>query len=90
MIALATQEFPVSQYPNLFFRQADASELSFRQEFDIVFSNAALHWVIDHRPVLRGIHNALKPNGKAIVQMVEAVGIEPTSKNHQTCCHSQD
>ena len=69
MIALATQEFPVSQYPNLFFRQADASELSFHQEFDIVFSNAALHWVVDHRPVLRGIYKALKPDGKAIVQM---------------------
>jgi trans-aconitate methyltransferase len=69
MIALATREFPVSQYPNLFFRQMDASELSFYQEFDIVFSNAALHWVIDHRPVLRGIYQALKPSGKVVVQM---------------------
>ncbi len=69
MIALATREYPVSRYPNLLFKQADASRLSFYQEFDIVFSNAALHWVIDHRPVLTGIYKALKPDGKAIVQM---------------------
>ncbi len=69
MISLASQKFSTSQYPNLIFRQMDASELTFKQEFDVVFSNAALHWVIDHRPVLRGIYQALKPNGKVVVQM---------------------
>ena len=69
MIALASQKFPTSQYPNLFFRQMNASALSFREEFDIVFSNAALHWITNHKPVLKGIYQALKPNGKSIVQM---------------------
>ena len=37
--------------------------------FDIVFSNAALHWIADHRPVLRGISRALKAGGRALLQM---------------------
>jgi trans-aconitate 2-methyltransferase len=51
-------------HPDLRFEQADASRLTFRDEFDVVFSNAALHWIIDHGPVLRGIAAALKPGGK--------------------------
>ena len=35
----------------------------------MVFSNATLHWVIDHRPVLRGISRALKPGGRLLLQM---------------------
>ncbi len=69
MISLASKKFPSSQYPNLSFREMDATSLSFLEEFDIVFSNATLHWIINHRPVLKGIYQALKPKGKAIVQM---------------------
>ncbi|MEO2069611.1 MAG: methyltransferase domain-containing protein [Desulfurobacteriaceae bacterium] len=69
MIAFASQKFPTSQYPNLIFIRMDASALSFREKFDIVFSNAVLHWITNHKPVLKGIYQALKPNGKCIVQM---------------------
>ena len=34
-----------------------------------VFSNAALHWVIDHLPVLKGVKKSLKPSGKLLFQM---------------------
>jgi trans-aconitate 2-methyltransferase len=54
---------------NLKFEIADASSLPFKHEFDVVFSNAALHWVVDHRPVLKGIAAALKPRGRALLQM---------------------
>ncbi len=69
MIALAEQRFPLATYPNLRFQLADASALPFQLEFDRVFSNAALHWVRDHRPVLQGIAAALQPGGKALLQM---------------------
>lgn len=69
MIALAKDRFSFSAYPNLSFLKQDVRELSFYQEFDLVFSNAVLHWVLDHRPVLKGIYQALKPNGRVIVQM---------------------
>ena len=51
------------------FMQMDAQALSFHERFDVVFSNAALHWVKDHKAVLEGIYKALKPKGKAILQM---------------------
>jgi trans-aconitate 2-methyltransferase len=69
MVRLAQQRFPPSDFPGLRFEQADASRLPFHEEFDVVFSNAALHWIIDHAPVLRGIYAALKPGGKALLQM---------------------
>jgi ubiquinone/menaquinone biosynthesis C-methylase UbiE len=37
-----------ARFPNLSFLEADASALPFHSEFDAVFSNAVLHWVLDH------------------------------------------
>lgn len=69
MIAFAAKTFPADEWPNLSFTVMDASELAFDREFDLVFSNATLHWVVDHRPVLRGIAAALKPGGRCLLQM---------------------
>jgi trans-aconitate 2-methyltransferase len=69
MIALATSRFLTGSVSNLNFQQADASNLPFANEFTQIFSNAALHWVLDHQPVLRGIYSALKPGGKVLMQM---------------------
>jgi len=35
--------------------------------FDVIFSNAALHWVDDHQAILRGMASVLKPGGRLIV-----------------------
>ena len=35
--------------------------------FDLVFSNAALHWVDDHEAILRGAAAVLKPGGRLVV-----------------------
>lgn len=69
MIDLAQKRFPLEQYPNLRFQVEDANRLPFTGEFSAVFSNAALHWLRDHRPALRGIADALRPGGKALLQM---------------------
>jgi trans-aconitate 2-methyltransferase len=66
MIDFARANF---EHGNAKFFQADASSLNFRDEFDVIFSNAALHWIIDHRPVLKGISGALKTSGRALLQM---------------------
>lgn len=55
--------------PNLAFRQVDARTLPFESEFSAVFSNAALHWVRDPRPVLAGIARALRPGGRCRMEM---------------------
>ena len=54
---------------NLAFLCLDAKEMSFGPEFDIVFSNAALHWVHDHLPLLKRIRRALRPSGRIMLQM---------------------
>ncbi|RUM41186.1 MAG: SAM-dependent methyltransferase [Desulfocapsa sp.] len=69
MIALARKHFPQSNHPNLSFELADASHLLFEKQFDLVFSNAALHWIKDHKPVLSGIQKSLKAEGRAFLQM---------------------
>lgn len=69
MVRFAAETFPPQQWPNLSFRVMDASRLTFDREFDVVFSNATLHWVLDHGPVLRGIFRALKPGGRCLLQM---------------------
>ena len=69
MIELACRTFTHNNPPNLRFIHMDACELNFHEEFDIVFSNAALHWVNDHRSVLNGIYLALKTPGRILLQM---------------------
>jgi trans-aconitate 2-methyltransferase len=69
MVTLAQSKYSADAFPNLRFQRGDASSLSFRNEFDIVFSNAALHWVLDHRPVLQGIFSSLKHGGRILLQM---------------------
>jgi trans-aconitate methyltransferase len=69
MIGFAQEHFPPQQFPNLRFLQADASALPFDAEFDAVFSNAVLHWILDHKPVLTGICRSLRPGGRCVLQM---------------------
>lgn len=69
MVGFARTSFPPERAPNVRFRVMDARELAFDAEFDVVFSNAALHWVRDHRPVLRGIARSLRPGGRCLLQM---------------------
>jgi trans-aconitate 2-methyltransferase len=67
MVRFAARSF--DQEPNLRFLLRDAAKLDFAEEFDVVFSNATLHWVIDHGPVLDGIQRALRPGGRLLLQM---------------------
>jgi trans-aconitate methyltransferase len=69
MVQYACDQFPKEDYQNLTFVEMDALALTFFEEFDAVFSNAALHWVIDHRTVLTGVKQALRPGGKLLFQM---------------------
>jgi SAM-dependent methyltransferase len=42
--------------------------LEFDQEFDAVFSNAALHWMRDPDAVIAGVRRALKPGGRFVAE----------------------
>jgi trans-aconitate 2-methyltransferase len=69
MITFAQSTYPEQQYANLSFVPGDFADLGFTNAFDVVFSNAALHWATDHRPVLAGIARALAPGGRCLLQM---------------------
>jgi trans-aconitate 2-methyltransferase len=62
-------EFARKTFPNLAFVVGDAARLEFSEQLDLIFSNATLHWIWDHAPVLAGISHALKPGGRVVVQM---------------------
>lgn len=49
--------------PNLSFARLDINAMKFNREFDLIFSNAALHWVKDHELLWKNCQKALKPNG---------------------------
>ncbi len=74
----------------------NAEELAYREEFDAVFSNAALHWVKRADAMIERVHRALRPGGRfvaecgghgcvakirtALVQALERRGIDGESR----------
>lgn len=47
----------------------DGQSLAFHGQFDAVFSNAALHWMLDAGAVARGVFRALKSGGRFVGEM---------------------
>ena len=69
MVRKAQSAFPAARNPRLSFQLMDARALSFEAKFDVAFSNAALHWLKEHGPMLKGVARSLKPGGKVLFQM---------------------
>lgn len=67
MIRFARAHYPPERFPNLEFRRQDARALRGPPQFDIVFSNAVLHWVDDHPAFLRGAAACLQSGGRLLV-----------------------
>jgi trans-aconitate methyltransferase len=63
MIAAARAE-----YPQLEFAEADARSFSFPCSFDAIFSNAALHWILDAGSVVRCVSSSLKTGGRFVAE----------------------
>jgi trans-aconitate 2-methyltransferase len=56
-------------YPELRFLLQDAATMDFKGEFDAVFSNAALHWMLDASGVAKAIARALREGGRFIAEL---------------------
>jgi trans-aconitate methyltransferase len=67
MIAHASASHPQDHFPNLRFRRMDARNIDLPARHEVVFSNATLHWVPDHRAFLRGAATVLRPGGRLVV-----------------------
>jgi trans-aconitate 2-methyltransferase len=46
------------------FVRMDIDDLAFIEQFDVIFSNATLHWMHDHARLLRNVQTALRPDGR--------------------------
>ena len=71
MLAAARERNPHST-PGLTFEQHNATALPYQQQFDAVFSNAALHWITGttgQQAMLAGVHRALRPGGRFVAEM---------------------
>ncbi len=64
MVGQARQNFP-----RLSFKLQDACAMSFKGEFDAVFSNAALHWILDAPLVIDRIAEALRSGGRLVAEL---------------------
>ncbi|HZO82665.1 MAG TPA: methyltransferase domain-containing protein [Candidatus Binataceae bacterium] len=53
----------------LSFERRDIRELKATVEYSLVFSNAAIQWLADHRDVFVRCYRALVPGGRLVVQM---------------------
>jgi trans-aconitate 2-methyltransferase len=70
MIAFASSHFGPPAHANLHFEVADARQLPYRNEFDLVVSFNALHWVPQQSAALVAIRAAMKPGGQALLRFV--------------------
>jgi trans-aconitate 2-methyltransferase len=70
MIAFASSHFGPPAQANLHFEVADARRLPYQDEFNLVVSFNALHWIPEADAALGSIRAALKPGGRALLRMV--------------------
>jgi trans-aconitate 2-methyltransferase len=72
MISFASSHFGPTVRPNLRFEVADARLLPFRNEFNLVVSFNALHWVPEQDAALGSIRSAMLSEGRALLRLVPA------------------
>ncbi len=69
------------KYPNLNFEIFDACKIPFQNEFDIIFSNAVFHWILNQTQLHKSIFNALKDGANLICEFGAYKNIEKISNS---------
>lgn len=57
----------ITTFPNLIFLTGDATSLPFYNQFDLVVSTFALHWVLDQEKAYSSLYQCLTPGGKLLI-----------------------
>jgi trans-aconitate 2-methyltransferase len=70
MIAFAREQAAASPQPNLEFAVVDARHLPFHDEFNLIVSFNALHWIPEQTLALASIRAAIKSSGIAQLRLV--------------------
>jgi len=60
--------------PQIEWQEADLATWRPAQKPDVIYSNAALHWIEDHGPVFVALFNSLAPGGTFAVQIPRNFG----------------
>ena len=66
MITVAKEN--LAEISNIRYKKADLSKIDLEEKVDVVFSNAVLHWIVNHRKVFEHFWQILKPNGELLIQ----------------------
>jgi trans-aconitate 2-methyltransferase len=69
---------------------ADLSALPFHGAFDVVFSTATFHWVLDHARLFASIHDALKPSGRLHAQCGGAANLHRIHERVSELIHTSE
>lgn len=73
-----------SRHPEIKFQIKDACNLEWVNQFDIIFSNAVFHWILDQTSLLREIYQALKNEGRLICEFGAKGNISSFQKAFET------
>jgi trans-aconitate methyltransferase len=68
MVAEAEARLGPAHGERVSFLCHDALALGLREAFDLVFSTATFHWILDHDALFRAIFRALAPGGRLVAQ----------------------
>ena len=70
MIGYAQKNWDTNRESNMRFEVGDARRLPFHDEFDLVVSFNALHWILEQEEALASIRTAMKARGTAQLRFV--------------------
>ena len=66
MIRLAKEN--LANFSHIQFIKMDVSEIELKEKVDVIFSNAVLHWILNHKKVFELFWQILKPDGQLLIQ----------------------
>jgi trans-aconitate methyltransferase len=55
-------------FPSIHFEVGDATNFNFHFQFDAIFSNAVLHWVLDYQAAIDCMFRNLKQGGRLVLK----------------------
>jgi trans-aconitate 2-methyltransferase len=76
MLRVAQQHLAPEFEERVHFLRADLQHLDLKPEYDIIFSTASFHWVMDHDQLFAGLYRALRPGGWLHAQCGSAGNID--------------
>ena len=77
-------------YSSLNFQRMDATNFSFAEKFDAVFSNAVLHWIPEKEKVVKCISEALKLGGRLVAEFGGKDNIKNIVESLKKYLHAND